>query len=116
MAQLELLTVPALAARLVHSRHHLLALRMCQMMGLPTDQARTGRCQFIRTMLCLSLLRTPALCLHSSHGKLRHALRKRLHAAATAHSRPPPAPWQTQGAVFSPAQPVCAVAAITLTS
>lgn len=41
MAQLERLTVPALATRLVHSRHHLLALRMCQMMGLPTDQART---------------------------------------------------------------------------
>ncbi len=41
MAQLERLTVPALAARLVHSRHHLLALRMCRMMGLPTDQART---------------------------------------------------------------------------
>ena len=41
MAQLDRLTVPALAARLVHSRHHLLALRVCQMMGLPTDQART---------------------------------------------------------------------------
>jgi hypothetical protein len=40
MAQLERLSVPALATRLVHSRYHLLALRMCRMMDLPTDQAR----------------------------------------------------------------------------
>ena len=43
MRQLERLSVPALTARLVHSRHHLLALRVCRMMDLPTEQARQPR-------------------------------------------------------------------------
>jgi hypothetical protein len=38
MAQLERLSLPVLVARLIHSRHHLLALRICAMLGLPSDQ------------------------------------------------------------------------------
>ena len=42
MAQLERLTLPGLVTRLIHGRHHLLALRIATSLGLPTDQVHVN--------------------------------------------------------------------------
>ena len=41
MDQLNRLSLPVLVGRLINSHHHLLALRICKMLGLPTDQVQT---------------------------------------------------------------------------
>ena len=58
MAQLAAEGLPALVGRLVGRRLYLLALRVCQALGLPTEQVRgrRGRCRFAAEARCCTAL------------------------------------------------------------